>query len=315
MAISYRNGVSIGEIILYIPALAVAILLSIRHGFGRSAGWYFLIILSLARIIGPSMELATISQPTNTSLYVGSAILQNVGFSPLLLASFGLLGRALASINRSYHTFVKATMIKTVGIIIIVGLILGIVGGVQAGNAFSSSGTYHPGTLNKVGAVLMIVAFIALVLFTILTSFSISHAEAGEKRLLLVVAASLPFLLARLIYLILYTFTQNQMYNVLEGSVTVLLCMALIEEYLVLIAYEAVGLTLRVVPKLPTGSQQNPNTHRSDNHAGPRNRSSRGAGSTALRIAKMTIIGRIIMAFVPERSDRDAEMQRGSAAK
>jgi hypothetical protein len=40
MTLTYRNGVSIAEIIVYVPILAIAILLSIRHGFSRSAGWW-----------------------------------------------------------------------------------------------------------------------------------------------------------------------------------------------------------------------------------------------------------------------------------
>jgi hypothetical protein len=50
MTIDYRNGVGIGEIIVYVPCLFVAIYLAIKHGLGRSSGWYFLIVFSLARI-------------------------------------------------------------------------------------------------------------------------------------------------------------------------------------------------------------------------------------------------------------------------
>jgi hypothetical protein len=39
MTITYRNGVSIAEIAVYVPCLAIAILLCVRHGFARSSGW------------------------------------------------------------------------------------------------------------------------------------------------------------------------------------------------------------------------------------------------------------------------------------
>jgi hypothetical protein len=52
MGLTYRNGVSIAEIIVYVPSLAIAIFLSVRHGFARSSGWMFLIVFCLARLIG-----------------------------------------------------------------------------------------------------------------------------------------------------------------------------------------------------------------------------------------------------------------------
>src|ERR1700753_2608381 len=42
MGLTYRNGVSIAEIIVYVPSLAIAIFLCVRHGFARSSGWMFL---------------------------------------------------------------------------------------------------------------------------------------------------------------------------------------------------------------------------------------------------------------------------------
>jgi hypothetical protein len=75
------------------------------------------------------MQLATITHPTDAGLYEGSAILNNVGFSPLLLAALGLFSRLLSSINKTHNTFVQPRMLKLIEILVLVGLILGIVGG------------------------------------------------------------------------------------------------------------------------------------------------------------------------------------------
>jgi hypothetical protein len=80
MTITYHNGVSIAEVVLYTPALGLAILLAVRHGFGKNSGWLFLITFCIARIVGSCMQLATISQPRNSSLYTGFSILQYVPF-------------------------------------------------------------------------------------------------------------------------------------------------------------------------------------------------------------------------------------------
>src|SRR3954467_12272430 len=101
MTISYRNGVAIGELVVYIPSFFIAFFLAFRHGFHKSSGWYFLIVFSLARIIGPCMQLAAINNPS-VSLYTGALILQNVGLSPLILATLGFLSRVIESINRTH---------------------------------------------------------------------------------------------------------------------------------------------------------------------------------------------------------------------
>ena len=80
-------------------------------------------------------------------------------------------------------------------------------------------------------------------------SLSISHAEPGEKRVLLAVAASSPFLLVRLIYASIYDYGLDYDFSALDGSVTVLLCMALLEEIAIVVMYEGVGVTLRKVPE------------------------------------------------------------------
>lgn len=89
MAVDYRSGISILLLIFYLPALAIAILLTIRHGFTLSSGWRFMIIFTLARILCACFQLATINQPNNISLYVGYSVLIGVAVSPLELVAFG----------------------------------------------------------------------------------------------------------------------------------------------------------------------------------------------------------------------------------
>jgi hypothetical protein len=305
MTLDYRNGVSIAEIAVYVPCLAIAILLCVRHGFARSSGWYFLIIFALARIIGPAMQLATISNPTDLSLYEGSAILNNVGFSPLMLAALGLLSRLLDSINKSHNTFVKPKMLKLIETLVLVGLILGIIGGIHAANSFATSGKFQPGSLNKAGTSLMIVAWICLVISTALTSFSISHAEHGERRLLMAVALSIPFLLVRLIYSIFSTFTRNKSFNLLNGNPTILLCVSLIEEFIIVLIFEGTGLTLKklVREEHVEGARVMPGSGHSSSQQQGQHQQRSGTENKVLRVLQHTIIGRIVMLFIPSREN------------
>ncbi|KAF4636800.1 hypothetical protein G7Y89_g1295 [Cudoniella acicularis] len=311
MTLTYRDGISIGEIVVYIPALFIAIFLAIRHGFGRNSGWYFIILFSLARILGGALELATISNPTSIGLYTGSAILTNVGFSPLELATLGLLSRLLENINKTHKTILSPRVLNLIQLIITVGLILGIVGGVDAGSNYDTTGKFQPTTLNKAGTALFIASYVLTVIATIIASFSASHAESGEHRLLFAVAFSLPFLLVRLVYSVFSTFTHNKDFNLLTGKPTVLLCMALLQELAVVIVFEAVGLTLKKLPKVAQGAQIVGSMDSSD-----ASQLQNGAQkpqqkeNVFLKIAKHTIIGKVVMAIVGsgKNQSRDLEM-------
>jgi len=245
MSVSYRDGVAIGEIVVYVPALTIALFLAVRHGFGRSVGWIYLVIFALARIIGSCFQLATISDPNNTNLYIGASILQNIGISPLELATLGLLGRVVSSIDFGERNFIIARILHLLQLVVIVGLILGIVGGVNASSTLASTGVYQVQSISKVSVGLFIGSFVIFVIITIATSFVISRARPGEKRILAAVGFSLPFLLVRLIYSAISTFAGTPSFNSVTGNVTIYLCMALIEELIIVITYEACGLTLQ----------------------------------------------------------------------
>jgi hypothetical protein len=92
--IDYRHGISILEVIVYIPTFFLALWMAFHHGFKKSSGWYFFFVFSLARIIGAACYLATINAPSSVNLYITWAVCTSLGISPLILACIGLLSRA-----------------------------------------------------------------------------------------------------------------------------------------------------------------------------------------------------------------------------
>lgn len=98
MTLNSHGDLAIVELIFYTPALALALWVAGRHGFGRQAGWIFLAVLILVRIIGSAMLLASEHKPS-TALITGAAILDGVGISPLLLAMLGILKRMFGSLS------------------------------------------------------------------------------------------------------------------------------------------------------------------------------------------------------------------------
>jgi hypothetical protein len=92
MKFDSHGGVSIFELAVYFPASVFAVIVCSRHGFGRSAGWVYTLILCLVRIIGACCQLATYHSETK-GLIEAVLILDSIGVSPLLLATLGLLSR------------------------------------------------------------------------------------------------------------------------------------------------------------------------------------------------------------------------------
>lgn len=249
--ITYRDGVAIGVLVAYVPILAMAILLCIRHGISRSAGWRFMVVFALARILGSAFQLCTINDPNDTTWYIAYAILINIAISPLMLTSLGLLSRLLNSINKTRETWLTSKHIKLIELVMLVSLILGIVGGVDANETLAKTGVYQPQTLSKASIGLVIPVYVAIVAICVLLFFSISAAEPRERRILAAVVVSLPFMLCRIIYSALTVFTHSKHFNTVTGDVTVLLCMALLEELVISAIYVGVGLTLNRFEQLP----------------------------------------------------------------
>lgn len=93
MTLSTREAIAVAELVVYIPAFALALLVFIRQGFTRQLGFLYLVIFTAIRIAGAAVEILSQQNPTNPSDAEWAGILSTIGLSPLLLASTGLLKR------------------------------------------------------------------------------------------------------------------------------------------------------------------------------------------------------------------------------
>lgn len=92
MALSPISDLSIAFLILYTLLLPFSVVVCMRHGFGRGAGWLYLIIVPVVRIAGAACQLAADQKPS-TGLIVAASILSSIGFVPLVLVLLGILER------------------------------------------------------------------------------------------------------------------------------------------------------------------------------------------------------------------------------
>ena len=95
MTVTYRDGISILELIVYLPCLFLALWLAVHHG---NAAWSLLILFTIIRVVGSCCQLATISNPSDIGLDTAAIICNSVGLSPLILTCVGLLARAYVSL-------------------------------------------------------------------------------------------------------------------------------------------------------------------------------------------------------------------------
>ncbi|KAI0639026.1 hypothetical protein C8Q77DRAFT_1034073, partial [Trametes polyzona] len=258
MKLDARGIISIAVIVIYIPILITGVVLSLRHGFARKEGWIYLVILSLIRLIGSITHILSEGNPTNTTLFTITSILEAAGTSPLLLATLGFLQTtAQYGIDKSP---IMQTGHRLAGVVSLVGLILAIVGGTTLGDAKSQSSLNTGNTLRHVGAILFVVAYIAAGL---LTFYCWNHKKMimkYRKRLLTGITITLPFLAVRILEGVLNAFAPFP-FTIQDGQAVpannsnglskfssqssawgIYLFMLVIPEYLAVLTYAIVGM-------------------------------------------------------------------------
>ncbi|GLA12561.1 hypothetical protein AnigIFM62618_008507 [Aspergillus niger] len=269
-----EKGIAIAELIVYIPISIVTLFVVLRHGFHRQLGWIYLFIFSGVRIAGAVMEILSETHPDNTTDLEWAIILQSVGLSPLLLSSLGLLKRVfdeicdhVPSTQDSGFTMVlqklssfssvaaklmgiynkrataisgRSKVVQLIHIPALIALVLSIIGGI---NQYSSDTSDHSGgrTETLVGIILFLAIYIILCNLWSTTVKDLPRMVPSQKRIVVVVLLALPLIACRLLYSLIADFGHDRRFSLVDGNVTIRLCMAIIEEFLVVLMYTVLG--------------------------------------------------------------------------
>ncbi|KAH8897169.1 hypothetical protein GQ53DRAFT_742997 [Thozetella sp. PMI_491] len=248
-ALSIRDRISIAEICFYAPILLASLFLFIYHGLRRNTAWFFLIVFSLIRISGAALQLETIQQPFSIPIYTGALILQNIGISPLMLVVLSLLGRLLSLVRQSREIILRPIYLHVIQALVSLGLILSIVGGVKASDRFSKTGMFQMPVEGEGGLGVICAGYGLLLLATGILSLYATIIPEGERRLLPAVWLSLPFILVRIVYGCLATYTTDPTFNQLVGDANYFLGLAVVMEMAVAAICAGAGLTLKATPR------------------------------------------------------------------
>ncbi|KAJ3010214.1 hypothetical protein NUW54_g282 [Trametes sanguinea] len=254
-----RGYIAIAEIVIYVPILVTSIPLVFRHGFTRKAGWIFLVVMAIIRIIGGVTHVLSEQNPSNINLQIIFNIMESSGLSPLLVASVGFLGTVVQYSLENNPLLTRA--LRLMGALGTVALILAIVGGIKAGNATTQSDLDSGTNFRKIGAALFGVLYAAVVLTTLFCLQNKGRILHYRRKLLNGITMALPFLFVRVLYAILSAFSPSprgfdadgepilvpsssplKVFNSTTGSWEVYLCMAVVAEYIVVLIYTTVGL-------------------------------------------------------------------------
>ncbi|KAF3032074.1 hypothetical protein E8E12_001196 [Didymella heteroderae] len=234
-----RDTVALIELIFYSPCLLLSAFVCFRHGFSRSSGWFYTLVLSLIRIIGGICQFVSHTDQS-AGLLQTILILDSVGLAPLLLATLGLLSRFVDFVNTKSTPKFTTRHFRLLQLPLLVATILAIAGGTNI--SVDSNGTYEIPTTSKIGVILYLVGFTGIVLMLIMSLPQTSVIPIKERRVPIAIAIALPFITVRLIYSVLSVFIHDHLFSVATGDTAVRLGMAIVEEIAVVGIYVLLGL-------------------------------------------------------------------------
>jgi hypothetical protein len=89
-----REILAVVQLVYFVPALALSLMASWRHGFRKQLGWFSLIMLCLFRICGASTLIAATTEAhLSSGLITASLVFTSFGLASLIVALQGYMSR------------------------------------------------------------------------------------------------------------------------------------------------------------------------------------------------------------------------------
>ncbi|KAI8626241.1 hypothetical protein F5Y19DRAFT_230362 [Xylariaceae sp. FL1651] len=248
------NGLPIALLAIYVilslPVLFVLFKHGIRHG--AILGWFYLFAFCTLRIISSALQL---QDPTDST----ASLLANIGLSPLLLSTCSIIHESRA------YLFSKRKRGLEIAVVVVFHQLVAVAIALVADGASTLSTAVKTAdadaisknqTLVKVGEILLLVAWVALAVFTVFTAAHVYGGRtkkagdfAGGRTLIFAVALALPFLGIRLLASLVYFFTNDPALNPVTGSLGLRVGLEVVEELIIALVYIVAGLRTRNIGK------------------------------------------------------------------
>ncbi|TCD68819.1 hypothetical protein EIP91_009686 [Steccherinum ochraceum] len=200
MGLDTRGDISVVELVVYIPLGLVAAYLIIRPGSLRKTGWFYLMLLSIVRIVGSILHIVTeTSANPSVGLFIATAVLESAGLSPLMLSTLSFLGIVVQESPMEKTALVNYGFIG-LHLTNMVALGLATLGGIKLGNAQNQDDVNSANTFKRIGVILFLVVFVLIALVHVYFWTQKSKIMKYRRMLLAGISCALPFLLTRVLY-------------------------------------------------------------------------------------------------------------------
>ena len=134
----------------------------------------------------------------------------------------------------------RSKVVQLIHISALIALVLSIIGGI---NQYSSDTSDHSGgrTETLVGIILFLAIYTILCILWSTTVKDLPRMVPSQKRIVVVVLLALPLIACRLLYSLIAEFSHDRRFSLVDGNATIRLCMAILEEFLVVLMYTVLG--------------------------------------------------------------------------
>ncbi|PVH85002.1 hypothetical protein DL98DRAFT_584059 [Cadophora sp. DSE1049] len=233
------SGLDAASLAIY-GVLAIPLLYILaRHGWPGFLGWLFLFAFCSLRIIGGAMALINGSKSSST------AIISNMGLSPLLLAMVGILHEARYYRTPKFSNKIEWLLVIVIHLIITSGLAL-VASGASSFGAKEEKNK-HDEIFVKIGIMVLVVGWVLVCVWTLISFLPSQYNRDAPifingSKLLCAVLFSLPFVCVRLIYSVVSIFSPSKDLNPVSGSLGLRIGLSFLMELITVIGFTLVGL-------------------------------------------------------------------------
>ncbi|KAL9598447.1 MAG: hypothetical protein Q9219_004483 [cf. Caloplaca sp. 3 TL-2023] len=244
-----RYYVFMAQVIIYAFLLPITLFVTHRQGLFRSLGFLYLSVFCCLRVAGAGLGVASEDDRRNRDNLVWSEILGSVGIGPLLLAGFGLLSRV--NMNSKPRSDFRIYAMQVLHLPAVIALALAVVGGVRL--SASGGSTQHSGKeFAQAGISIFMAVFGMYLILGILTLAAFRAVRQSERCILYGILLVAPFLFLRILYAMLAVFRDNDTFGIVNGNPMAQLGMGIIEEMIIVIIYDGVGIIAPVDSRIET---------------------------------------------------------------
>lgn len=232
------NSLAVAELAIYALLAVPVIYLLVRHWPAGLLGWFYLFAFCSIRVVGGAMSM----NENNAS----ASIISNVGLSPLILATSGILHEG--SVHRgNLNRKLEWTFIAFFHVLVATGIAL-LAAGASSLQQMDPSTSNNSLSLVKIGIGLLAASWAILCAWIVMLLLSPSQQNMAQSTtyregtmLLYCVAFSVIFVGIRVWYSLAALVSQDPSLNQVTGSLAIRVVLSFLPELIVAVAFIVAG--------------------------------------------------------------------------